>query len=156
MRERKLPASFWRQDMTSLSHVYPMTSSLNTVHQYPNGLQIVYTTATVIGCNLATQPVRYTNATSFHPPVTSRLVTYSKMPMSALMASAQNLTVTHAQINDRPRCSHVNTTAVHYVYGPRVGHGFNPRYNFMLIQPDVKPELPVIHGQLRGLECNRG
>lgn len=34
-------------------------------------------------------------------------------------------------------------------YGPRIGYGFNPRYNSLLVQPDVSPQLPRIPGEPR-------
>ena len=34
-------------------------------------------------------------------------------------------------------------------YGPRIGCGFNPRYNSLLVYPEVKPQLPRIPGEPR-------
>ncbi|KAK3754449.1 hypothetical protein QZH41_009232 [Actinostola sp. cb2023] len=163
MRERKLPASFWRQDRTSSVHMLGQKTDLQShtnVHHlttigYPHttGLQNIYTTATHYQ---APYSFRYTETVSFQAPVTSRLISYAKLPVSVMSAHAPNVKLTHTQINDRPRCSLADTTAVYYTCGPTTGHGFNPRYNFLLVQPDIRPELPLVYGQRRGHGNKKG
>jgi hypothetical protein len=178
MRQRKLPASFWRQDLGMMSSRTMVTNDLHysTPTQY-TGLDVQhnaqlynnyktnpaigqfqsnYTTNTTIGQLQVPSQYRYSETpfAGYQAPISSRLISYSKLPMSVM--SAPGVKITHAQIDARPRCSIPDTTAVYYNRGPTTGHGFNPRYNSLLIQPEVMLQLPLVHGQQRETSAKKG
>lgn len=180
MRQRNLPASFWRQDLGNPSGPYmvmndvyhPVQSQhmrMRTDIQHHMQHQNNHVTNPAIGQfqnNITSTAIgqfqggqtqcRYSNAplVGYQPAVSSRLVSYSKLPMSVM--SAPNVTITHAQMDARPRCSIPNASEVYYTQGPTTGHGFNPRYNSLLVQPEVMLQLPLVHGQPRETGTRKG
>ncbi|XP_001636222.2 uncharacterized protein LOC5516135 [Nematostella vectensis] len=135
MKQRNLPASFWCPPETD-------AIQLNKVHH---------------GHTTFTGMVPYTVnqvMTTGRPRTTTRPVQRQDLPDSdpaPLLVSCRRLPVTstdvigtiaHAQSKQQARYMTI-------VHGPRPGDGFNPRYNSLLVQPNVFVELPRVHGEPR-------
>ena len=146
MSQRNLPVSFWNPSQTDQSRQGTFSRSGNPIHMFQQNH------------NAITHYNKSSHSTDHHGNydqngpnfVRARAipVSYAQLPTGALKSFSPGL----APPASAPPCrasapSFPQDTTVHSSDLQASSMRFNPSYNSLLVQPDVKPHLPVVPGE---------
>ena len=151
MHERNFPRSFWHPEAKLLSQqVHIEHAQTLPAQQYQRA-----NPRTVFN-HVPRTNNEFNFGNRLHPPQCLQTSSYSDFSVqrSNLISNFGCIRMPRPYFTNDTLTCHAEPradviTGATRIYGPRIGYGFNPRYNSLLIQPEVNPQLPRIPGEPR-------